>query len=192
LTDPRSHGGRYLDVLRQRCPRSRFDSYGVGGQMVNQMHARFDRDILGEPPGDEPKPRYTDVIVFGGVNDLYSDLTAGRTVDKIEADLSAMYASARSHGMRVVAVTVTPWGGFHKYYNEHRARTTAALNAWILHEPPREVDAAVDAFHLLSCGNPEELCPAYATPFKDGLHFGAAGHAALGEALYQRAFSDCE
>src|SRR5690606_6468882 len=31
LTDPRSHGGKYLEYLRKRCPESRFDSYGIGG-----------------------------------------------------------------------------------------------------------------------------------------------------------------
>ena len=46
---------------------------------------------------------YTHVIVFGGVNDLYSDITAKRTVAKIESDLSTMYASAREHGAKVVA-----------------------------------------------------------------------------------------
>src|SRR5210317_450497 len=33
LTDPRSFGGKYLKLLRKRCPKSRFDSYGVGGQI---------------------------------------------------------------------------------------------------------------------------------------------------------------
>ena len=47
--------------------------------MVNQMRRRFDDDVFG--PG---KPAYTHVIVFGGVNDLYSDLTAGRTPALIE------------------------------------------------------------------------------------------------------------
>jgi lysophospholipase L1-like esterase len=191
LTDPRSHGGIYLRDLEERCPMSRFDSYGVGGQMVNQMRRRFARDILGDPP-DAAKPRYTHVIVFGGVNDLYSDLTAGRTVDKIEADLSAMYSAAREHGIQVVAITVTPWGGFHRYYDPHRAMTTAVLNQWILGEQDaKAVDFALDAFHLLSCGNAEELCDRYAAPFKDGLHFGPVGHAKIADALFARVFSDC-
>src|ERR1019366_5187418 len=101
LSDPRVGGGKYLDVLRKRCPQSRFDSYGKGGEMVNQMRHRFDDDIFG--PG---KPAYTHVIVFGGVNDLYSDLTAGRTPALIERDLTAMYESAHKHGAKVVAVTV--------------------------------------------------------------------------------------
>src|SRR5687768_13146034 len=72
LTDPRSGGGKYLDHLRSRCPKSRFDAYGKGGDMVNQMRSRFAKDVFGEgaPPDAAPKPPYSHVIVFGGVNDL--------------------------------------------------------------------------------------------------------------------------
>jgi lysophospholipase L1-like esterase len=193
LTDPKSHGGKYLDVLREKAPESRFDSYGKGGEMVNQMRRRFARDILGEPSDpDHPKPAYTDVIVFGGVNDLYSDLTAGRTVAKIEADLTSMYERAKKHGMRVVAIDVSPWGGFTKYWNEHRGSTTRELNTWILAQPGEgKIDAAVDAFSLLSCGDADHLCDTFLAPFKDGLHFNKAGHKKLGEALYENAFADC-
>jgi lysophospholipase L1-like esterase len=194
LTDPKSHGGVYLRDLQQRCPESRFDSYGVGGQMVNQMNHRFTRDLFGDPrdPPDPSKPKYTHVIVFGGVNDLYSDLTAGRSVPKIEADLSSMYRAAHEHGVQVIALTVTPWGGFHQYYNPSRAATTAELNRWILGLPAAHaVDFAVDVNPLLSCGNPEELCDAYTAPFKDGIHFGPKGHEKIAEALYTQVFSDC-
>ncbi len=191
LTDPRSHGGLYLRDLAERCPKSRFDSYGVGGQMVNQMRRRFAADVLGIPP-DPSKPRYTHVIVFGGVNDLYSDLTAGRTVTKIETDLAAMYAAAREHGVKVVAVTVTPWGGFSRYFDPARARTTAELNRWILARPEaKTVDFAVDGHSLLSCGDPDRLCDRYAAPFKDGIHFGPEGHRRLADALFRAVFGDC-
>jgi lysophospholipase L1-like esterase len=158
------------------------------------MAHRFARDVLGEPadPAAPAKPRYTHVIVFGGVNDLYSDLTAGRTVAKIETDLSSMYRAAHDHGLKVVGVTVTPWGGFHRYYNASRAATTAALNQWILsQQATRGVDYAINAYPLLSCGSPEELCESIAMPFKDGLHFGPTGHEKLAEALYTQVFADC-
>jgi lysophospholipase L1-like esterase len=191
LTDPKSHGGVYLRDLQRWCPESRFDSYGVGGQMVNQMRARFARDVLGDP-ADPSKPRYTHVIVFGGVNDLYSDVSAGRTVVGIEGDLGSMYRAARDRGIKVVAMTVTPWGGFHRYYNPSRGAATALLNGWILAQPAaKTVDFAVDAYPLLSCGNPEELCEGLAAPFKDGLHFGPSGHERIAEALYSQVFSGC-
>src|SRR5262249_53803106 len=148
---------------------------------------RFDDDLFG--PG---KPRYSHVIVFGGVNDLYSDLTAGRTPAKIEQDLTAMYESARAHGARVVAMTVAPWGAFTRYFNASRGAATLELNRWILAQRDAGVAAfVVDAYTLLSCGDPEKLCPAYTPPFTDGIHFGAEGHRKLGEALFDQVFSRC-
>lgn len=189
LTDPRVGGGKYLEALRKLCPESRFDSYGRGGEMVNQMERRFAREILARGPEREP---YTDVIVFGGVNDLYSDLTAGRTFDRITGDLSKMYRAARSRGLRVIAVTIAPWGGFKRYFNASRAAATLRVNDWIRSRLDEgEVDAVVDAHALLSCGDPEVLCERLAKPFTDGIHFGPEGHQKLGRAIHDAAFRDC-
>jgi lysophospholipase L1-like esterase len=66
------------------------------------------------------------------------------------------------------------------------------LNRWILAQPAAgTVDRAVDAFGLLSCGDPTKLCPEYAVPFHDGLHFGPKGHERLGRALFDEVFSGC-
>jgi lysophospholipase L1-like esterase len=194
LTDAKSHGGRYLDYLAKRCPKSRVYNYGRGADMVNQMRRRFGRDVFGEPapPKRSGKPRYTHLIVFGGVNDLYSDLTAGRTPEKISKDLLNMYSRAHERGVQVVALTVAPWGGFRKYYNERRGAATLRLNRWIRDQfDAGTVDYVVDAYTLLSCGQPERLCPKYAKPFKDGIHFGPAGHERLGKALYDQVFHEC-
>jgi lysophospholipase L1-like esterase len=188
ITDARSHGGKYLDALRAHCPKSRFDNYGVGGQMVNQMRHRFTTDVFG--PG---KPAYTHVIVFGGVNDLYSDLTAGRTPSLIERDLGWMYEEAHRRGAQVVAITVAPWGGFTRYFNPSRSAATLEVNRWILGQKAGgAVDAVVDAYSLLSCGDAPSLCPRYTSPFHDGLHFGDEGHRVLGESLFAEAFSRCQ
>lgn len=190
LTDEKVGGGGYLKVLRAACPESRFDDFGKGADMVNQMRRRFFRSVY--PDGNASAAGYTDVIVFGGVNDLYSDLTAGRTPKKVARDLSAMYETAKKHGARVIAVTVAPWGGFRKYYNPQRAAATRELNAWIAEQPATGgVDVVVDAYALLSCGDPEVLCPAYAHAIRDGLHFGKPGHDKLGAALKERAFPHC-
>ncbi|MFO0659609.1 MAG: GDSL-type esterase/lipase family protein [Polyangiaceae bacterium] len=193
LTDAKSHGGKFLDYLRNKCPQSTFDNYGKGGQMVNQMRKRFAHDVLGEgvDAADAP-PKYTHVIVFGGVNDLCSDKTAKRTVPKIERDLSEMYRMAHEHQMKVVGITVTPWGGFTKFYEPSRAATTKQLNAWLRKGPSRgEIDTVIDGYALLSCDDPEKLCAEFVPPFKDGLHFNKMAHDKLGEALFQAVFSDC-
>jgi lysophospholipase L1-like esterase len=187
LTDYRSHGGGFLRYLEKRCPKSRIANFGKGGDMVNQMRTRYHAQIEAAPAGT-----YSHLIVFGGVNDLYSDLTAGRTVDKITEDLAAIYTSARSRGMRVVAVTVAPWGGFKRYYNARRAESTHALNTWIRDQAVRgRVEAVVDAYRLLSCGDPARLCDDFELVHKDGLHMNRRGHQALGAALHEAVFADC-
>jgi lysophospholipase L1-like esterase len=187
LTDARSHGGKFLGILQQRCPASRFDNYGKGGQMTNQMRRRFADDLFG--PG---KPAYTHVIVFGGVNDLYSDLTAGRTPAGIERDLAGMYEEAHRHGVKVVALTVAPWGGFTRYFNPSRSAATLEVNRWIVAQRDAgAIEAAIDAYALLSCGDPTRLCPRYMVPFSDGLHFGEEGHERLAEALFAQVFASC-
>jgi lysophospholipase L1-like esterase len=188
LTDASSGGGKYVAYLKKRCPASRFDNYGKGGDMVNQMRKRFFRDVI--PVVD--KVRYTHLIVFGGVNDLYSDLTAGRTPEKVGNDLNAMYRAAKEHQISVVAVTVAPWGDFKQYYNERRGRATRELNDWMKKQQAEHaVDAVIDAYALLSCGDAERLCPAVAAPYKDGLHFGPVGHEKLAAALYEQVFKGC-
>ena len=154
--------------------------------MVNQMWRQL--DAMDADGGG----RFTHLVVFGGVNDLYSDETAGRTVAKIEADLGVLYAGGKARGLRVVAITVAPWGGFEKYYNPRRGAATLELNAWILAGRERgDIDVAVDAYALLSCGDGERLCPRYTMAKNDGLHFGKLGHETLGKALYQAEFHAC-
>lgn len=187
LTDYGAHGGGYARYLEERCPGSDFVNFAKGGAMVNQMLRRFEETLAREPRGS-----FTHVVVFGGVNDLYSDETAGRTTTKIEADLTALYAGARALGARVVAITVAPWGGFTRYFTPHRAATTRELNAWILDQTKDgAVDVAIDAFTLLSCGDPDRICARYDRARSDGLHFGKGGHEALGALLYEREFHDC-
>lgn len=192
LTDGRVGGGGYLAHLRARCPESTFDDFGKGGDMVNMIRRRFFSQVFAADGRSLTGKRYTHVLVFGGVNDLYSDLTAGRTVQKVSTDLDAMYLAARRHPAKVVAITVAPWGGFTKYYNERRGEATGRLNDWIKEQlGAGRVDHVVDAYQLLSCGQPERLCPEYAHPIRDGLHFGKQGHEVLGKALYEAAFSGC-
>jgi lysophospholipase L1-like esterase len=173
--------------LKAHCPTLELDNFGKGGTMVNQMRRRFEAQVVASGR------HYTHLVIFGGVNDLYSDLTAFRTPAKIEADLRAMYDSGKAHGVQVVALTVAPWGGFSRYFTPSRARATDELNAWIRQQAADgHVDQVVDAHALLACGDPDRLCERFFEPFKDGLHFGPDGHQLLGQALFRSAFSDCD
>ena len=178
LTDPRSNGGGYLKAWRSRCPECRFTNIGRGGAMVNQMLTRLRQHLL------ESEDQYSHWVVFGGVNDLYSDLTAKRTTSKIERDLGAIYALGHQHGSLVISITVAPWGGFHRWYTDERGLNTIKLNDWIAQQRKTgKVDFVVDSGAVLSCGNQMLLCPNVMAPFRDGLHFGPEGHRRLGDAI---------
>jgi lysophospholipase L1-like esterase len=187
LTDESVGGGGYIRVLRQRCPQASFDNRAKGGFMVNQIRKRLETEVL--PEG----ARYSHAIVFGGVNDLYSDKTASRSLARIESDLSRIYAALKARGTDVIAITVTPWGDFQRWFTPERSKNTRALNAWIMARPAAGVIAgSVDAYPLLSCGDPERLCPELAAPHKDGLHFGKLGHQKLAQALLDGPFRSCQ
>jgi uncharacterized protein YjeT (DUF2065 family) len=187
LSDPKSQGAKYLEPLRTACPKSRFDAYGVGGNMTNMMKKRFSRDVLGDG-GDGTKPKYTHVLVLGGIGDILSNETAKRTATTIERDLGAMYAMAKERGLVVVAMTLPPWGAF-KAYDSARHQMTLDVNAWLRGGPPN-VDTVVDIFPLLSCGDANKLCRDYAWP--DQLHWNPKGHQVVAAELAKRVFSDCE
>lgn len=146
--------------------------------MVNQMLSQVKHHL------GETSESYSHFIVFGGVNDLYSDKTAKRTLSKIERDLTAIYALGHANHAAVVAVGVAPWGGFRKWFTEERGANMAQLNEWIRQQKAAGiVDVFVDSVTELTCGNARELCPELAKPFHDGLHFGPAGHRKLGVAI---------
>ncbi|MES1185664.1 MAG: SGNH/GDSL hydrolase family protein, partial [Myxococcales bacterium] len=106
LSDEKVGGGGFVRILRERCPKTTFDNRAKGGFMVNQIRKRLETEILPE------NRSYSHAIVFGGVNDLYSDQTANRTLERIQADLSRIYADLKARGTDVIAITVTPWGDF--------------------------------------------------------------------------------
>ncbi|MBI5537517.1 MAG: SGNH/GDSL hydrolase family protein [Deltaproteobacteria bacterium] len=194
LTDPRSHGGKYLSYLRDRCPASRFDNYGRGGENVAQMRRRFARDILGLPADPrQPKPAYSHVIIFGGVNDILSEMCQARTPTRIKDDMEAMYDLATRAGIRVVAISVSPWAGYTRFYNPRRAAATREVNDWIFSQQREgKIDFALDASEVLTCGDSERLCSTFEMRWiHDGLHFNADAHTKLGRALHESVFADC-
>lgn len=184
LTDPKSGGGGYLTFLQGKCPASRFDSWGKGGNMVNQMRARFARDVLGEG-GDGTRPRYSHVIVLGGIADVGSNETAGRTVAKIQGDLGAMYRMAHDRGAVVIALTIPPWGKY-TTYDDEKHRMMLEMNAW-LRGVPEPVDHVVDVFPKLVCDG-RDLCAQYVS---DAIHWNKKAHELVGAMLFEQLFSDC-
>lgn len=195
LTDPKSHGGKYLDVLREHCKQSTFVSFGVGGNMTNMMRKRFLRDVYlendaGERMAGEGPRAFTHVIILGGLGDLLSNETAGRNPKKIADEITKMVDMTHAHGAKAIVLTLPPWSAM-RDYNEVRGRMTHEVNAWI-QKAAKEglIDSWFDTRPHLVCGDPEKLCEKLA--FKDGIHWSAEGHRAVGEALYRALFADCE
>jgi lysophospholipase L1-like esterase len=187
ITDEAVGGGGFVKILRKACAGATFDNRAKGGFMVNQIKKRLETEVLPD------NGRYSHAIVFGGVNDLYSDETANRSLERIESDLGRIYQELATRQIEVVAITVTPWGGFSKWFTPRRGDNTKLLNAWILAQPSAgTIAAALDAYPLLSCGEPEKLCPELAAPHKDGLHFGKGGQERLGQALLDGPFQACK
>lgn len=190
LTDPRSGGGKYLQELAHRCPESRFDAYGVGGQRTDHMRWRFAHDVLGRGRR-HPPPRYDHVIVLGGVNDVLSAGIHHAPIARIQRNLTYMYGLATRADVRVVAVTIPPWGRLAGVHDE-RVRATDRLNAWILARAKHgDVDHAVDIRAALTCGDERSLCPKLRRFPNDLVHWNATGHRAVAELLHRQVFSDC-
>lgn len=186
LSDERVGGGGFVRRLREHCPEATFDNRARGGFMVNQMRRRLETEILPE------NERYSHAIVFGGVNDLYSDQTAQRSLSRIQADLTRIYRALNERGIEVIAITVAPWGGFKRWFTPERSQHTQSLNSWLLEQAKTgAVASSVDAYARLSCGDPERLCPEFAAPHTDGLHFGRLGHERLAQALIEGPFGSC-
>lgn len=193
LTDPKSHGAKYLDLLRERCPESSFSAFGKGGNMVNMMRKRFLRDVYGESPDGkvtEARPKFTHVLILGGLGDVLSNETAFRTAEKISKDIGEMVDLSRARGAKAIVLTLPPWGGM-KAFNTERAKMTLDVNAWIEGAAKSgRIDGYFDTRPLLTCGNEHRLCDRFS--WADGIHWSEAGHRAVGEGLYRAVFADCE
>jgi lysophospholipase L1-like esterase len=173
LTNHAERRNGYIHHLASFCPGIVFDTYGIDGQGVKAMAQRFKRDIIDHG--------YDEVIIFGGVNDFSS----GRTVAHAKQHLGEMYAAADQAGMRVIAVTVTPWKGYSSWTAKKQARTEQ-LNDWIRSRPPG-VDSVVDAYSLLGDENdPARLSRAFHGG--DHLHLSREGNRQLGNAIYDSAY----
>jgi len=191
LTDPRSGGGKYLKALAQRCPESRFDAYGVGGQRTDHMRWRISDDLFGRSTPWQKRPHYDHVIILGGVNDLAQAPIRDARIERIKQNLSEMYRAARARGVTVVALTVPPWGKLRGGF-DRRAAATELLNGWIRsRRSAGQVDEVVDIHPLLSCGDKDVLCPKHRRFINDNIHWGSAGHELVAEALHRQVFSDC-
>jgi len=192
LTDTRVGGGRYMGWLKQRCPESRFDAYGVGGQRTDHLRWRLASDIFGEGlRAPSARPRYSHLIVLGGVNDLVASPPGYGNTDSIRRNLAFIWGAARSRGMVVIALSVPPWTAPGPRHDE-RIPATARLNSWMSEQQRLgSVDYVVDSHVRLAGEDGVSLLRAYRRESTDFIHWNAVGHEVIAEALFQEVFSDC-
>lgn len=151
---------QYAYWLMQSHPEWTVLNRGVNGERSDQIHARFDRDVVAAAPGV--------VVIIAGVNDVYQ----GRTAAHVTGELGLMYARAAQAGIRVVAGSIVP---YNTATPEQNARMHA-INEWIRRQPGIafvDTRAAVAA-----AGRPDIL---FDSP--DGLHPTAAGYRRMADAI---------
>ena len=118
----------------------------------------------------------TDIVVLAGVNDLAS----GRPVSDVIENLQEIYTEARAHGVRVVAVTLTPWSGH--FRGASCSGDTDVINRWIQYQA-RDVDLVIRTADL---GDSSGRLKSWFDS-GDGLHFNAEGQEMLARLVW-RAF----
>jgi lysophospholipase L1-like esterase len=186
---------RWPDLLANRLNARGTRGWGVvnmgisGNRVLNDgaglnALARFNRDVL-------PTPGVKTLVIFEGVNDLgvsyghfegpladlFKSLATGKkpTAESMIAGYRQLIARARAKGLKVIAATITPFGGSF-YYSEEGEAVRQAINAWI--RTSGEVDGVLDFDAVIRDPNkPNQV--------KDGFHSGDflhgsdAGYAAM-------------
>ena len=137
---------------------------GVNGERSDQIHARFEQDVVTKNPAV--------VVIIAGVNDVYQ----GRPAERVKEQLAAMYGRAHEAGIQVVAGTIVP-------YNTATPEQTARMreiNAWIRTQSGADPAVLVvdTRAAVASPSNPDLLVSS-----PDGLHPDAAGYRRMADAI---------
>ena len=143
---------------------------GVAGNTTAQLLARLNTDIL-----DNDDAEF--VVVWGGINDIYQDISVTTT----EANLQAIYTAISDAGAKVISINISPTKS---NVDWTAARQTAidALNAWIS-GVATDIDYKVDAYALLEDpATPDTLLASYDSG--DGLHLSQTGYYEVATKVY--------
>jgi lysophospholipase L1-like esterase len=141
-------------------------SGGVGGRTSTEIAAEWTYFAT-------PDTEY--VVVLCGINDIVQ----GASAATIENNLANIYAAAHAAGMKVVAVTITPWKAS-AYWTSGKQVITDAVNTWILNTAT-SCDYKVDSYTPLE-GEADTLNALYDSG--DGLHPNTSGYSALATVIH--------
>jgi len=173
-------GARGWGVVNMGISGNRVLASGAGESALT----RFDRDVLSTPG-------VKTVILFEGVNDLgvsyghvegpladlFKSLATGNkaTAESMIAGYRQLIARARAKGLKVLAATITPYGGAF-YYSEEGEAVRQAINTWI--RTGGEVDGVLDFDAVIRDPDaPTQMKEEFHSG--DHLHGSDAGYAAM-------------
>lgn len=160
----------YASKVRSMCQGAVVDVKGIVGRHINEMVTAFDTDVASQ------KPDY--VVVLGGANDFG---TASITPEQIVSRLNQVYGKAQAANIKVIGVSVTPFGGYSQspWNTQAQIAKIAAVNALIKNEVGSQIYAYADAYSKLDDGT-GKLKSEYSN---GGLHLTGPGGDALGAAV---------
>jgi lysophospholipase L1-like esterase len=168
-------GGRPMGVMNQGLGGNRIlhDIRGDSGQR------RFDRDVLSQPG-------VTHVIVMLGTNDLRNRWAKPEeevTGEQMIAGLQQMALRAQSAGVKIIGVTLTPFGNetfMANAWNPTRERHRVAVNDWIRNGGALDGVADFDRA-VRDPERPTQMLAIY--DCGDGLHQSDLGYCKLGDTI---------
>ncbi len=151
---------QYAFWLMKAHPDWRVLNRGVNGERSDDIHARFERDVVQNSPAA--------VVIIAGVNDIYQ----GLTVEHVTEELHAMYARAAQVRIPVVAGSIIPFNSATPEQN----RRMREVNDWIRRQSG--IGFADTRAAVAASGNPDAL---FQSP--DGLHPTPAGYQRMADAI---------
>lgn len=166
----------YPSLLKSRYNVSTSDSFAVGGSQTGSspspykgMRLQYTEDVVGKG--------YDLLIIMGGVNDVASGVSSSVT----ETNLDWIYTQAKSAGLKVVAISILPWGCFSSS-SPAKMAITKDINAWI--KTNANVDYFIDAYEEFNRGD-DCLKEIYNL---DKIHVNGVGHEKLAEMIFSQVF----
>lgn len=135
-----------------------------------------------------------DLLVLGGANDIASGSALRSTNPQIpENNLLDIYKLAKTKHIRVIAITMTPWGAYNggNSWDTAKKNRLAQLNNWIRNNGQDTagnayIDVVVDFYSTGKDGKDDNLICSDLT--KDGIHLNAQGSSVLAELIASRAY----